>query len=445
VLPSLASSFFSSPFFLRATTIESNQQQYTCIESSCNCQREQLLHKARGSILDLAPVFIFLCLNQLRSNMAALQFFVVLAILGMVMGFVPASVRTSSRIAKLSMADDYSALEKKLAEKAVSAKKVESTKAAPAKKVVTAAPKVTATPAKPVAAPVKSAFTAPAATVKAAPVKAAVPKKVVSVAPSAPSAISSGEFIEGVGLGLAPFLAIPLVLANGAKGLIKKPKPLPSESKTAKKVQVYNKPLGDGAKEGIDELLSGKVNEELELTRKGIKLSIGGFALAAAAAGALIASNGPKEAPKAPAATVKTEKKEAPKPVAKKVDTPKPTPKPAPAPAPKPVEKKVETPKPAPAPAPKPVEKKVEAPAPVPAPAPAPKPVEKVVEAPAPAPKPVEKKVEAPAPAPAAPVAPEDTAVVQAVPDKVPVGMEPDKVDLEALKALRVRYHYRDF
>jgi hypothetical protein len=202
----------------------------------------------------------------------------------------------------------------------------------------------------------------------------------VAVSPSAPSVPSvpgPNDALVGISLGLVPFVLIPVALLNVAQGLIKKPKAIKEPASGKKVIKTFNKPLDVGAKEGIDELLSGKVTEDLELTRKGIKLSLAGFSTAAAGVAVLFALGGGK-----PEAKV-VEQKPVSAPVVKVA--------PAPVKAPEPV---VEKPKPAPVKAPEPV---VEKPKPKSAPAP------KVEEYKAP----------------------------------VPKGMEPEKVDLEKLKSLR--------
>ncbi len=292
----------------------------------------------------------------------------------------------------------------------------------------------------------------------------------VAVSPSAssvPSGPGSNDALVGISLGLVPFVLIPVALLNVAQGLIKKPKAIKEPASGKKVIKTFNKPLDVGAKEGIDELLSGKVTEDLELTRKGIKLSLAGFSSAAAGVAILFALGGSKPEAKvveqkpvsAPVVKVAPAPVKAPEPVVAKpapapvkapetvVAKPAPAPvkapepvvaKPAPAPvkAPEPV---VAKPAPAPVKAPetvvaKPAPAPVKAPEPVvakPAPAPvkAPEPVvEKAAPAPVKAPEPVvEKPKPAPAPAPK----------VEEYKAPVPKGMEPEKVDLEKLKSLR--------
>jgi hypothetical protein len=177
------------------------------------------------------------------------------------------------------------------------------------------------------AAPIQTAakmFAAPvvAAAVKAAPVvqKAApvvqkmapVVKQVVSVAPTAPpSALSGLDLAEGLGIGLVPYLLIPALIFSSVKGLVKPSKPLPKASKPAVTAGAYTKPLNVGAKEGLNEFLSGKETADNQLTKKGIKLSAAGFGSAIVLSAVLVGTSGQevKEAPKkavAPAAIVKT-------------------------------------------------------------------------------------------------------------------------------------------
>lgn len=265
--------------------------------------------------------------------MAALFFQLVIAfaMLGMVVGFMPTSIRSSTRFAGKLMMTDVSSLEAKLAAKmeakAVSAakvvkveKKVESKvagkKASPAPKTATAtvkktSPVVTATkkpmevfaPLSPKEVKVEAVKTVAVPSVPTYKSKSApVAQKVVSVAPTAPDGpLSSTDALTGVGLGLAPFLLLPGLLLQG----IKKAKPLPVEAPPAPKTSVFDAPLLDGAKEGIAELFSGAKTEELELSRKGLALSAAGFATAAALTAALVigaGGPGPEKGP-APAAS----------------------------------------------------------------------------------------------------------------------------------------------
>lgn len=356
-------------------------------------------------------------------------------------------VRTARSSISMAAQEEFSDLTKKLLEKKVTA--VVETKP----KQAVAVPKVEANQPKPVvvpkpvvtkveSAPVKAA--APVVVKKAEPVKVVAPvapkvQKIIEVpATPAPSAIaSSTDVFLGVGLGLAPYLAIPIVLFNAAKSLFKKPKPLPVVETPKPKVSPYSKSLGEGLKEGFDELLSGKSTPDLELTRKGIKLSVGGFTVAAVFTGVLLALNGGEKTETKVVAPAPVKVAPAPKPAASPAPAKVVTPAPAPAPKPEPV-KETPAPVPAPAPAPK-VEPAKEAPIPVPAPAPAPKP-EPVKEAPAPVPAPAPKvepvKVApAPTPVPAATPAAEDVDVY--VPPKPVKGLEADTVDLSTLKSLR--------
>jgi len=328
--------------------------------------------------------------------------------------------------------DEFAALTQKLLEKkekvAVATttpkKEVEAPKA-PAKKVVTAKPVVS----KPETA------TAPVVK-KAEPIKAvAVPvekvQKVIEVPSTTPTtALSAPEAFLGIGLGLAPYIAIPFILFNAVKGLLKKPKPLPVVEVQKPKVVPYSKSLGEGLKEGVDELLSGKSTEDLELTRKGIKLSIGGFSVAALFTGLLLVLNGgnteTKEVPKATPSVVQT-KAPAPVPVVKPTPVTVPVVVPPPAPVVVPAPAPVVVPPPAPVVVPPPAPVVVPPPAPVVVPAPAPvvvPPPAPVVKPPPPAP------VVVPAPVPAA-------GVEEIYVPKIPKGMEPDTVDLNTLNSLR--------
>lgn len=118
--------------------------------------------------------------------------------------------------------------EKKVAEKKVAEKKVEKKVAAPSKAIAPAAQ-----PKKLVKEPKLEVFKEielKPKPEKQAPVAVAkkqqqTQKGVVSVAPAAPeSALSSGDALAGVGLGVAPYLLLPAVFLNG---LLKKAKPLP--------------------------------------------------------------------------------------------------------------------------------------------------------------------------------------------------------------------------
>lgn len=362
-------------------------------------------------------------------------------------------VRTARSLSSISMAsqEDFSDLTKKLLEKKVTAEPVAAPKVESKPKQTAPAPKPVVVP-KPAAtkvAPVPVKATAPVVVKKAEPVKVVAPvapkvEKIIQVpATPPPSAVaSSTDVILGIGLGLAPYLAIPIILFNAAKNLFKKPKPLPVVEVPKPKVSPYSKSLGEGLKEGFDELFSGKSTPDLELTRKGIKLSIGGFTVAALFTGVLFTLNGGEKS---------ETKVAAPAPV-KVAPTPKPAPAPvkvvapAPVPAPKPEPVKVApvpvpAPAPIPAPAPK-VEPVKEAPAPVPAPAPAPAPAPKpepVKEAPVPAPAPkVEPVKVAPVPAPVPAATPAEGDDVY-VPPKPVKGLEADTVDLSTLQSLRVR------
>lgn len=351
-------------------------------------------------------------------------------------------VRMASRssFTMAASSDEFSALTKKLMDKKEQAavattspkKEVVTSKAQTPKPVVTAKPVVSAPT---VTAPVVNKVEP--VKVVAAPVEKV--QKVIEV-PSTPptTALSAPEAFLGIGLGLAPYLAIPFILFNAVKGLLKKPKPLPVVEVQKPKVVPYTKSLGEGLKEGIDELLSGKSTEDLDLTRKGIKLSVGGFSVAALFTGLLLVLNGGN-----------TETKEVPKATPSVAQTKAPAPAPvpvvkAPAPAPVPVVKPTPVPVPVVVPVPAPVPVVIPAPVVVPPPAPvvvpAPVPVVVPVPAPVPAPVPVVVPVPAPvvtAPAPVVVPVPASAAVEEIYVPVIPKGMEADKVDLSALKSLR--------
>merc|ERR1711871_571342 len=129
--------------------------------------------------------------------------------------------------------------------------------------------------------PVKKGIVAPA------PAPAPVAYKAVET--TTPS--GSGDVIAaGIALGAAPYLVVGLGAAAFAGGLVKKPKAitkpetrLPLNIKgnpITRQVPLYNKPISEGISEGIDELNSGKITPELEASRKNIKLTLAGFAIA---------------------------------------------------------------------------------------------------------------------------------------------------------------------
>ena len=337
----------------------------------------------------------FLCIRT--SSMFAPALFVLLALLSAVNAFAPRSlVRTSLA---LKDAATESKLTAKLSEKKEVKQEVKKEVKKEAKKETPAATKKVGKVSS--YTPVVKQIKEPAYTKKFAEVIPPTPKtppkpeesrqfkiefptislpkfefeSKVAVSPSVPSVPGANDALVGISLGLVPFVLIPVALLNVAQGLIKKPKPTVAAPSGKKVIRTFNKPLDVGAKEGIEELLSGKVTEDLELTRKGIKLSLAGFSSAAAGVALLLALGGSK-----PEATV-VEKKPVPDPVVKV----------APVKAPEPVVVK---------PAPEPVK----APEPVVV-----KPVKPVKQAP--------KVEEYKAP--------------------VPKGMEPEQVDLEKLKSLR--------
>ena len=133
----------------------------------------------------------------------------------------------------------------------------------------------------------KQTTTVPVAKVAQTAAPVVQTKTIVSTAP----ATSTADYFTGITLGVAPYLLIPVLAFNAVKGLIRKPKPLPKVETKPPRRMPYTKPLSEGAKEGIDELLSGKSSPELELTRKGIKLSASAFAVAGTLTGVLFAVN----------------------------------------------------------------------------------------------------------------------------------------------------------
>jgi hypothetical protein len=201
-----------------------------------------------------------------------------------------------------AVSDDFSLLEKKLLERekqSITVKKPEEVKQAAkvqqTKKTAVVQNKVPEV--KTVAAPKAKTLTVVAPpVVKQEPVKVVTAVKVQPPQPTTvatPSAsVGAGDLFLGVGLGLVPYLLIPLFLFNKVKELVKKPKPLPEVVTPPPKVAPYSKSFGEGAKEGIDELLSGKVTPELELTRKGIKLAASAFAVAGVLTGGVFLLNG---------------------------------------------------------------------------------------------------------------------------------------------------------
>jgi hypothetical protein len=130
-------------------------------------------------------------------------------------------------------------------------------------------------------------------------------KTIISVDPSVP--LSVPEVIVGVGLGIAPFLILPVLAFNAAKGLVKPPRPLPVPAEPTTTVGAYTKSLGEGLSEGFKELFTEN-NADTDLTKKGIFLSLGGFTLSAIFGGVLfITSQKPEvvKKPITPAAIVK--------------------------------------------------------------------------------------------------------------------------------------------
>jgi hypothetical protein len=208
---------------------------------------------------------------------------VALAAAGIVAGFTPLPSRSLTRFSRLSMAFEFSppSFDGFLKQFASSP----------------------ATPEQPVAV---IEIVAP---IQAVPT---VVTQVISVPPSEPaSALSGGEFAVGLGLGLVPYLLIPVLALSALKGLIKAPKPLPVPVEPTTTVGAYTKSLREGLNEGIKELFSEQT-ADTELTKKGIKLSAGGFGVAIALTAVLFATTSAKEEskviakkPVAPAAIVK--------------------------------------------------------------------------------------------------------------------------------------------
>ena len=197
---------------------------------------------------------------------------VAIVIVGLVAGFTPKTTRPSARFARLSMAFGLpSAFDSVFQQFGISSDDTAAVQATSA---------VVATPA-----------------VVAAPVAAPVVKQVIAVDPSPPMELSVPEVAAGLGLGLAPYLLIPVLLLNAAKGLIKPAKPLPVPVEPTTTVGAYTKSLQEGLNEGIKELFSENT-ADTELTKKGIKLSAAGFATSIAFAGILFYTNSVTEASK---------------------------------------------------------------------------------------------------------------------------------------------------
>jgi hypothetical protein len=130
-------------------------------------------------------------------------------------------------------------------------------------------------------------------------------KTIISVDPSVP--LSVPEVIVGVGLGIAPFLILPVLAFNAAKSLVKPPRPLPVPVEPTTTVGAYTKSLGEGLSEGFKELFT-ESNADTDLTKKGIFLSLGGFTLSAIFGGVLFITSQKSEVvkkPITPAAIVK--------------------------------------------------------------------------------------------------------------------------------------------
>ena len=207
---------------------------------------------------------------------------VAFAIVGLVVGFRPVTTRSSARYSRLSMAFGLPSSFDSVFQQFGGAKVIE-VSVAKVTEVATAAPVVVAAP---------------------------VVQQVIAVSPSPPAtAMSGGEFAAGLGLGLAPYLLIPVLALNSVKGLIKPAKPLPVPVAPTTTVGAYTKSLQDGLNEGIKELFSEQ-NADTDLTKKGIKLSAAGFASAIALTAVLFLTSGKEESkvvakPVAPSAVVK--------------------------------------------------------------------------------------------------------------------------------------------
>jgi hypothetical protein len=132
-------------------------------------------------------------------------------------------------------------------------------------------------------------------------------KTIISVDPTPSVPLSTPELIGGIGLGIAPFLILPVLAFNAAKGLIEPPRPLPVPAERIDTVGAYTKSLGDGLSEGFKELFEEN-NADTDLTKKGILLSLGGFTFSAVFGGILFLTSQKPEVvkkPITPAAIVK--------------------------------------------------------------------------------------------------------------------------------------------
>ena len=168
-----------------------------------------------------------------------MNLFVALAIFGMTAGFKPLSYRSSVRSSRLSMAFELPSFDGVL-------QKLGSLNAA----------------------------TELSAAVPTEAVPAA--KQIIAASVEQASSLSGGEFVIGLGLGLVPYLLIPVLALSAVKGLVKPARPLPVPVEPTTTVGAYTKSLREGLNEGVKELFSVQ-NAETDLTKKGIKLSAAGF------------------------------------------------------------------------------------------------------------------------------------------------------------------------
>lgn len=264
-----------------------------------------------------------------------LRLLLVFVILQVAFGFAPVQLGWRNRATSPLSAikdDEFAQLTKKLSQKVV--EKASSPSVQEEKKIEE--PAVVAAPTTTTPTSVSSAKVA----TKAAPAKTEVEKKVEQAAktvitkpavqgktqtatttavkvvvaqPAQPSdSLSTVEYLQGIGLGAAPFLIIPVLLFNAFSGTIKKvggilqktsnkpdsvtkvsAKVAAEPVKPVKKVvETYNKPLLEGAKEGINDLVSGKVSADLQETRRALKYAGGAFAASIVFGGLLLTVGG---------------------------------------------------------------------------------------------------------------------------------------------------------
>ena len=218
---------------------------------------------------------------------AVMRLIVAIVAVSIVTGFSPLQSRSLARFSKLSMAFEFTppSFDSILQKFGGSTSPATPTTAAPVS--------------------VQSVVAAPVAAAQAV-------QKIISVPPVAPStALSGGEFSIGLGLGLLPYLLLPVLALNAVKGLLKPPKPLPVPVEPTTTVGAYTKSLQEGINEGIKELFSEQT-ADTDLTKKGIKLSAAGFGSAIVLTAVLFATSNAKEEskviakkPVVPAAIVK--------------------------------------------------------------------------------------------------------------------------------------------